>query len=193
MIHICENAKQTLLEGKIRHLDVCSREWSEDWDGALSLILYPCVCRYSPAVGMPVSEWVTLPMGASTASVPFMNPGPPILGLPLASFLWVGAWEPGVGFKSPLGPSPQKPRKGPVPSKYSLTGVSPGTMHMGCGAGPRPERLLPLPLPSFPDLCSMRDFLRSILYPAQSDLWLLHLMKLHRCCRSASLQDSKRQ
>ena len=44
-----------------------------------------------------------------------------------------------------------------------------------------------------PDLCSMRDFLRSILYPAQSDLWLLHLMKLHRCCCSASLQDSKRQ
>lgn len=44
-----------------------------------------------------------------------------------------------------------------------------------------------------PNLCSTSDFLRSILYPAQSDLRLLHLMKLHRCRCSASLQDSKRQ
>lgn len=68
----------------------------------------PVSLRVSPTVRMTVSEWV--PIGAPTASVPYMNPGPPILGLPLTSFLWAGAWEPEEHFKSLLGPSLQKPR-----------------------------------------------------------------------------------
>lgn len=150
--------------------------------------------RASSAVGMPASEWVALPMAVPTALCPSheprtSNPGPPSSFLPRAS-----PSEPGQGFQSPSGPSLRSPEKGTVPFKVladrRLTWrYAPGVL----SSTPHPELLQPLPLPSFPDLCSMRDFLRSILYPAQSDLWLLHLMKLHRCCRSASLQDSKRQ
>lgn len=150
----------------------------------------------SSAVGVPASEWVALPMAVPTAFCPFheprtSNPGPPFTFLPRVS-----PSEPGQGFQSPSGPSLRSPEKGPDPFKVLADRRL--TWHYAHAHGvlsstPRPELLQPLLLPSFPDLCSMRDFLRSILYPAQSDLWLLHLMKLHRCCRSASLQDSKRQ
>lgn len=129
-----------------------------------------------------------------------VNPGSPLPAL--ASLLWAvlpPAWE---GFDPTSFPCRgQGPREaltthGESDSSKAPAGQSPAwdrTWRVWSSPTPPTKLHRPLLLPGIPDLCSMRDFLRSIFYPAQSDLWFRHLMKLHRCCGSASLQDSKRQ
>ena len=192
-----EDTKEAVIERKDQATGslrvVATGSWDKGWSACLgcafvSLLSAVTVCLCSCVPLRDQGQWI-LPHPHLPALVP-------LLWVQHAIAVPGSIWTPG-GVSSPLKPGTPgtlwSHTEGLASPKHLLARPL-GLSMVGVRAAPphQAARQL-LPLPGTPDLCSMRDFLRSILYPAQSDLWLLHLMKLHRCCCSASLQDSKRQ